>query len=386
MTSINFLKTDRYLTSNQKKLISELREWADKKIIPNIGNWYQQGLFPKEIISDLAKFNIYGGPISGWNCPAMDYLTYGLILKELERADSGIRSFMSVHSSLAMYPISKWANSDIQQSLLPNMASGNLIGSFALTEPNFGSNPSDLQTSFSEQNDLLLLNGHKKWVTNGELADIIIVWAKNQSTKKIEGLIVDSKLPGITIKPIKNKFSLRVSNSTEIIFKNVEVNKKYKLNVSGLKGPFSCLNQARYGISWGVLGAAEACYEEVKNYSLNRVQFNNAPLASHQLVQAKLVYMLQEITLGTLLCLELSKLMDNDLIDPNHISLAKMNNVSKSLKICRKARDILGANGITYDYHSGRHMQNLETVNTYEGTEDIHRLILGKHITGISAF
>jgi glutaryl-CoA dehydrogenase len=314
----------------------------------------------------------------------VNFTSYGLIMQEIERADSGLRSFVSVQGALCMFPISAYATEELKKKYLPEMAQGKLIGCFGLTEPDFGSNPSGMTTSVRKEGDKFILNGHKRWLTNGTFADLAIVWAKNEAGK-ISGFIVDRNLPGIEVRTLERRLSLRASASAEYIFKDVPVPASHQLQVEGLKGPFSCLNNARFGISWGVLGAAQDCYQRALEYTQNRSQFDK-PLASHQLVQAKLVEMFTEITLGQMLALHLGRLKDANKATPEQISMGKMNNVSKALKIARMARDLLGANGVLGDYHIARHMMNLESVNTYEGTEDIHRLVLGQHITGIPAF
>ena len=283
-----------------------------------------------------------------------------------------------------MYPIYKFASEQIKKQYLPKMAKGELIGCFGLTEPDFGSNPSGMLTRAKKQGDHYVLNGNKMWITNGDIADLAIVWAKGDDDKII-GLIVDKDLKGFKTQTIEKKYSLRASNTSELIFEDCKVPATHVLDVKGLKGPFSCLNMARYGISWGSIGAAQACFEEALNYSKSRIQFDK-PIAGFQLVQAKLVKMFTEITKMQLLAWRLGNMLDKSQWIPQQISMAKMNNVSNALEIARNCRDILGANGVTHEYHVGRHMMNLESVNTYEGTEDIHRLILGQYITGIPAF
>jgi glutaryl-CoA dehydrogenase len=305
-------------------------------------------------------------------------------MQELERGDSGIRSFVSVQGALCMHPIDAFGTEEHKKKYLPKMAKGELIGCFGLTEPDFGSNPGGMITRARKDGDSYVLNGSKMWITNGGMAGVAIVWAKDDEGE-IRGFIVDRDLPGFTVRNIGKKFSLKASVTSELIFEDCRVPATQMLNVKGLKGPFSCLNNARFGISWGVLGAAMACYHEALNYALTRIQFDK-PIASFQLIQAKLANMLTEITKAQLLALQVGRLKDEGKAQPVQISMAKMNNVAVALQIARVARDILGASGITYEYQTGRHMLNLESVNTYEGTEDIHRLIIGHHITGIPAF
>ncbi len=380
----DFFSLDSSLSKEEKSTQLRINEFVTANLMPTINDHFQAGTFPKELISEFGKLGLLGATIKGYGCAGLNYTTYGLMMKEIERCDSGVRSFISVQGALAMYPIATFGTEDQKNKYLPKMAKGELIGCFGLTEPEGGSNPGAMTTKVVKDGNDYLLSGHKRWLTNGSIADIAIIWAKNED-EKIVGLIVDLSLIGVTIKKLDAKFSLRVSYGTEMQFDSVRIKPEQVLGVVGLKGPFSCLNIARYGISWGVVGAAEACYTEALNYALNRSPFGK-PLASHQLVQAKLVSMFTEITKAQMLAYHLGRGMDEGKTIPPQISMAKMNNVSEALKIARQSRDILGANGITYDYHTGRHLMNLETVNTYEGTEDIHRLILGQHITGISAY
>ncbi|MCB0348422.1 MAG: acyl-CoA dehydrogenase family protein [Bdellovibrionales bacterium] len=382
--SPDFFSLDSLLSKEEKATQSLINKFVTKSLMPTINEHFQAGTFPKDLIPEFGKLGLLGATIKGYGCPGLSYTTYGLMMKEIERCDSGVRSFISVQGALAMYPIATFGTEEQKNKYLPKMAKGELIGCFGLTEPEGGSNPGAMTTKVIKDGSDYLLSGKKRWLTNGSIADIAIIWAKNEDGKVI-GLIVDLGLKGITVKKLDAKFSLRVSYGTEMQFDNVRIKPEQVLGVIGLKGPFSCLNIARYGISWGVVGAAEACYLEALDYSLNRSPFGK-PLASHQLIQAKLVTMFTEITKAQMLAYHLGRSMDQGQTIPPQISMAKMNNVSEALKIARLSRDILGANGVTYDYHTGRHLMNLETVNTYEGTEDIHRLILGQHITGISAY
>lgn len=381
--AVDFYNLDQQLSTDERMIRDSVRSFISKEVIPIIESCHREGRFPKELVKGFAELGALGPTIQGYGCAGLSQTAYGLIMQEIERGDSGLRSFVSVQGALCMYPIYKFGSEEQKNKFLPEMAQGNLIGCFGLTEPDFGSNPSGMITRAKDNGDHYLLNGTKMWITNGCISDLAIVWAKNDDGKVI-GLIVEKDF-GYKTKEIKNKFSLRASVTSELIFEDVKVPKKNQLNVLGLKGPFACLNQARYGIAWGSTGSAMACFDEAVSYSKTRIQFDK-PIASFQLVQAKLVMMLSEITRAQLVNLQLARMMDAGTAEPHHISLAKMNNVSMALKIARTTRDILGASGITDEYQCGRHMANLESVNTYEGTEDIHRLILGQHITGIPAF
>lgn len=380
----DFYQIDQLLSSDELMVRDSVRNFVSKEVMPIIEKSHREGTFPKELIPGFAELGVFGPTINGYGCTGLNYTSYGLIAQEIERGDSGLRSFVSVQSSLCMFPIYTYGTDEQKNKYLAKMAKGELIGCFGLTEPDFGSNPSGMITRAKDNGDHYILNGTKMWITNGSIADLAIVWAKNDDGKVI-GLIVEKDMKGFKTKDITNKFSLRASVTSELIFEDVKVPKSQALNVIGLKGPLSCLNQARYGISWGAIGSAMACYDEALKYAKTRIQFNK-PIASFQLVQAKLVWMFTEITKAQLLCYQLGRLMDEGKAIPQQISMAKMNNVSLALDIARTARDILGASGITDEYQCGRHMVNLESVNTYEGTEDIHRLILGEHITGIPAY
>lgn len=382
--SPDFFSLDEQLSQEEKSTRTRIRDFVNREVLPTIETHYHAGTFPKELIPAFAKHNLLGSTIQDYGCAGVNYTTYGLMMQEIERGDSGLRSFVSVQGALAMFPISAYASEDLKRKYLPEMAQGKLIGCFGLTEPDHGSDPGGMTTGVRKEGGKYILNGHKRWLTNGPIADLAIIWAKDESDK-IAGFIVDLDLAGIEIKELTNKHSLRASPSAEMLFKDVAVPATHKLEVSGMKGPFSCLNNARFGISWGSIGAAMACYDEALQYAKTRKQFEK-PLASFQLVQAKLANMFTDITLAQLMNLRLGRLKDEGRALPEQISMAKMNNVSKALKIAREARDILGANGILDDYCVMRHMCNLETVNTYEGTEDIHRLILGNIITGQQAF
>lgn len=382
--SPNFLNTDALFSEEELMIRNSIRDFVSHEIMPSISDHYEKGYFPVELIPQLAELGTLGATIQGYGCAGVNYTSYGLIMQELERGDSGIRSFVSVQGALCMHPIDAFGTEEHKKKYLPKMAKGELIGCFGLTEPDFGSNPGGMITRARKDGDSYILNGSKMWITNGGMAGVAIVWAKDDEGE-IRGFIVDRDLPGFTVRNIEKKFSLKASVTSELIFEDCRVPASQMLNVKGLKGPFSCLNNARFGISWGVLGAAMACYHEALNYALTRIQFDK-PIASFQMIQAKLANMLTEITKAQLLALQVGRLKDEGKAQPVQISMAKMNNVAIALQIARVARDILGASGITYEYQTGRHMLNLESVNTYEGTEDIHRLIIGHHITGIPAF
>ncbi|OQW50269.1 MAG: acyl-CoA dehydrogenase [Proteobacteria bacterium SG_bin7] len=383
-TAIDFYNIDELLNDEERMIRDTVRDFTSKEIVPIIDDCFMKDEFPKHLIPTLAEMGTLGATIQGYECAGLSYTAYGLIMQELERGDSGVRSFVSVQGALCMFPIYAYASEEHKQKFLPKMAKGELIGCFGLTEPDFGSNPGGMITKAKKDGDSYIINGAKAWITNGGVADLAIVWAKDDDGK-IRGFIVEKGTKGFKTRDIHKKFSLRASITSELIFEDCRVPAKNILNVSGLKGPFSCLNNARYGISWGALGAAMGCFDEALRYSKTRIQFDK-PIASFQLIQAKLANMFTEITKGQLLALRLGRLKDAGKAEPQQISMAKMNNVSMALNCARVTRDILGASGITHEYQCGRHAMNLESVNTYEGTEDIHRLILGHHITGIEAF
>ncbi len=380
----DYMEIDDLLSDEEKMVRSTIRQFVDREVMPIIEKEYREGTFPKKLIPQLGELGTLGASLQGYGCAGLSNTAYGLIMQELERGDSGIRSFVSVQGALCMYPIHAFASEELKKKYLPKMATGEFIGCFGLTEPDYGSNPGGMVTRAKKDGSHYILNGSKMWITNGGMSDLAIVWAKNDNDKII-GFIVDRELKGFTVRDIHNKFSLRASITSELIFEDCRVPATHQLQVEGLRGPFSCLNNARFGISWGALGAAMACYDEALNYAKTRIQFDK-PIASFQLVQAKLAYMVTEITKGQLLALQLGRLKDQGRVQPHQVSMAKMNNVSEALKIARLTRDILGASGITDEYQCGRHMMNLESVNTYEGTEDIHRLVIGQTVTGIPAY
>ena len=371
--------------SDEERMVREsVADFVDSEVLPIIEKHYQDGTFPMDLVPKMAELGLFGITLpQEYGCAGANYTSYGLAMQELERGDSGIRSFASVQSSLVMFPIYSYANEDMKNKWLPKLAAGTAIGCFGLTEPDFGSNPSGMITNAKKIDGGYLLNGAKMWITNGSLADVAVVWAKYEG--EVCGFIVEKGMKGFSAPEMKGKHSLRASVTSELIFQDVELPESHKLDVKGLKGPLSCLTQARFGIAWGAIGSAIGTYQSSLDYAKSRIQFDK-PIASFQLVQDKLVWMLNEITKGQLICMQLGKLKDSGLMNPNQVSLAKRNNVDIAIQCARIARDIHGANGILQEYPIMRHSANLESVRTYEGTHDIHTLILGADITGIQAF
>ncbi len=377
---------DDLLTEEHKLVRDAAREWVKREVSPIIEDAAQEAKFPKQLLKGLAEIGAFGSYIpEEYGGAGLDQMSYGLIMQELERGDSGIRSTASVQSSLVMYPIWKFGNEDQRQKYLPKLANGEFIGSFGLTEPNHGSDPGSMETKFKDMGDHYLLNGAKLWISNAPFADIAVVWAKNEEGR-IHGLIVERGMEGFSTPETHHKWSLRASATGELIFDNVKVPKENILpNKSGLGAPLACLDSARYGIAWGAIGAAMDCYDTALRYAKERIQFGK-PIASFQLQQKKLAEMITEITKAQFLTWRLGVLKNEDRATSAQVSMAKRNNVDMALKISREARQILGAMGITGDYSIMRHMMNLESVITYEGTHDIHLLITGMDITGIPAF
>jgi glutaryl-CoA dehydrogenase len=382
---LDFYGLDEELSEDERLVRDNVRRFVEAEIIPFISKHFQDGTFPMHLIPKFAEMGLLGANIKGYGCAGLGEVAYGLINQELERGDSGIRSFVSVQGSLCMYPIHAFGSEQQRQTWLPKMAKGEVIGCFGLTEPDFGSNPNGMITRAEKlPGGGYRLNGRKRWITNGNIAQIAIIWAKLEGV--IRGFIVPTSTKGFTAQKIEDKFSLRASVTSELILEDVEVGEDSILpNVQGMKGPLSCLTQARSGIAFGVIGAAMASYECALSYAKDRVQFSR-PIAGYQLVQQKLVHMVTEITKAQLVALRLMRMKEKKTMTPVQVSLAKRNNVFHALEIARMARDILGGNGIMFEYPISRHMLNLETVYTYEGTHDIHTLIIGQHITGISAF
>lgn len=382
----DFYAIDELLTDEQKLVRDSARDWLKKEVSPIIEDAFEKGVFPKQIIPGLASIGAFGPYIpEEYGGAGLDQITYGLLMQELERVDSGIRSTSSVQSSLVMYPIYKFGSEEQRKKYLPKLASGEMIGCFGLTEPDFGSNPGGMVTNFVDKGDYYLLNGAKMWISNSPFADIAVVWAKDENGR-VHGLIVEKGMEGFSAPEIHGKWSLRASTTGELVFDNVKVPKENLLpGKSGLGAPLLCLDSARYGIAWGAIGAALDCYDAAVKYSKERIQFDK-PIGSFQLIQKKLAEMLTEITKAQVLTWRLGVLRNENKATTAQISLAKRNNVEMALNIAREARQIHGGMGITNEYSMMRHMMNLESVITYEGTHDIHLLILGHHITGISAF
>jgi glutaryl-CoA dehydrogenase len=382
----DFYGVDDLLTEEQKLIRDSVREWVKKDLSPIIEYYAQRAEFPHHVIKGLADAGAFGPQLPAeYGCGGLDYTTYGLIMQELERCDSGIRSTASVQGSLVMYPIYKFGSEEQKRKYLPKLAKGEWMGCFGLTEPDHGSNPGGMVTNYREDGDHVILNGAKMWISNAPFADVAVVWAKSEQGK-IRGIIVERGMEGFTTPETHNKWSLRASATGELVFNDVRVPKSHILpGVEGLKGPLTCLNSARYGISWGALGAAMDCYDTARRYSMQREQFGR-PIGGFQLQQKKLAEMLTEITKAQLVVWRLGQLMDAGKATPAQISLAKRNNVEIALEIAREARQMLGGMGITGEYPIMRHMMNLESVVTYEGTHDIHLLILGHEITGLNAF
>lgn len=382
---VDYFDIDSLLSEDEILVRNTVREFVDDNVIPIIEKHNREGTFPVDLTGPMAELGIFGATLPpAYGCAGMNNVAYGLVMQELERGDSGVRSFASVQSALVMYPIFTYGSEEQKKYWLPLLATGEKIGCFGLTEPDFGSNPSGMITRADETPDGYVLNGAKMWITNGTLADVAVVWAKLDGV--INGFLVEKGTPGFSAPEMKGKHSLRASVTSELIFQDVRIPKKNRLpNGSGLKLPLSCLSQARYGIAWGVIGAAMACYDSALNYAKTRIQFDK-PIASFQLTQERLVRMITEITKAQLLCLQLGRLKDKGKARFQQISMAKMNNVYQALAIAREARAVLGANGILDEYPVMRHAANLESVLTYEGTHEMHTLIVGEDITGIPAF
>jgi glutaryl-CoA dehydrogenase len=388
---LDFYDIDSALSEEERAVRDSVRRFVDERVLPIIGEAYVQGRFPKELIPEMGELGVFGANLpEEYGCAGLNNVQYGLIMQELERGDSGVRSFASVQGALAMYPIYAFGSEEQKRRLLPKMATGEIIGCFGLTEPDFGSNPSGMITMAREQPDgSWILNGSKMWITNGSTANIAVVWAKTNgdpSDKSIRGFVVPTDSAGFKAKDQKGKLSLRASDTSELVFQDVHLPSDAILPGSGgLKSPLMCLTQARYGISWGALGAAMACFEEATEYAKTRIMFDR-PIGGFQLQQERLANMLTEIVKGQLVALHLGRLKDAGTFTPQQVSLAKRNNVNIATEIAREARRLLGANGILAEYGAMRHMANLESVYTYEGTHDVHSLILGQAVTGLNAF
>jgi glutaryl-CoA dehydrogenase len=389
MSSIDtdFFRLDNLLNDEERLARDTVRAFVEERVRPIIGHCFEEGRFPVELIPEIARMGLLGASLpEKYGCAGATGVVYGLTAQELEAGDSGIRSFVSVQSSLCMYPIYQFGTEEQRERWLPQMAAGRVIGCFGLTEPNAGSNPASMKTRAKKVKDGWVLNGSKAWITNGTIADIAIVWAKSDENDMVRGFVVEKGTKGFNAVEVKHKLSLRASVTSELVFEDCLIPEENILPESkGLKSPLMCLTQARYGIAWGAVGAAVDCFRTAVDYSKQRVQFDR-PIAGFQLTQEKLVRMLTEISKAQLICLRIGRMKDAGELQPIHVSMAKMNNVAMAMDCARAARSILGANGITSDYSIMRHMCNLESVYTYEGTNEVHLLVLGKHITGLDAF
>ena len=380
----DFLAVDRLLDDEEKLLRDTVRQFVAERVLPDIGHWWEEGIFPGEVAKEMASMGLFGMHLEGYGCAGTSNVAYGLACTELEYGDSGVRSFMSVQGSLSMFPIWKFGSEEQKQTWLPQMAAGDVIGCFGLTESDSGSDPSSMRTHARRDGSDWIIDGSKMWITNGTIADIAIVWARTDDG--IRGFIVPTDSDGFEAQPIHRKASLRASVTAELSFDGVRVPDDFRLpGVSSMRGPLSCLNEARFGILFGAVGAARACYESALTYAGSREQFDR-PIAGFQLTQRKLVDMMVSVNRGMLVAMHLGRMKDAGTLTPEHISFGKMDNVRNALEVARSARSVLGGNGITLEYPVFRHMANLETVYTYEGTNEIHTLILGNAITGLNAF
>jgi glutaryl-CoA dehydrogenase len=391
--NFDFLHLDSSFNEDELLVRRTARDFVEDNLIPIIEDCFREGRFPRELVPFMGEMGFFGATIEGYGCAGMSNVEYGLVMQELERGDSGLRSFVSVQSALVMYPIYTFGSEEQKKTWLPALASGEKLGCFGLTEPGFGSNPGGMTTRARKSGDEYILNGEKMWITSGTISDVAVIWAKlagegaDGGNDSVRGFLVETNRPGFSAQEVHGKWSLRASSTSGLTLQDVHVPAANMLpGAKGLKGPLMCLNQARYGISWGAIGAAMDCYSTALQYSKIRKQFHDQPIASHQIIQEKLVWMASEISKAQLLALHVGRLKDAGTVGHQHISMAKRNNVWMALECARMARDILGANGITEDYPIMRHMMNLESVKTYEGTHDIHTLILGQHLTGIGAY
>jgi len=382
---VDYLEIDSLFSEEELMVRQTVRDFVDEEVIPIIEEANREEKFPQHLIPKMAEMGLFGATIKEYDLPGLNHVAYGLIMQELERGDSGLRSFASVQSGLVMFPINAYGSKEQRDNWIPRLAAGQAIGCFGLTEPDFGSNPAAMRTHARKDGDSWVLNGAKAWITNGSVADVAVVWAKAEGT--IRGFLVEKGTPGFSTANHMGKFSLRASVTSQLFFEDCRIPLENLLpETNGLKYPLSCLTQARYGIAWGVLGAAMGVFHTATEYAKSRIQFGGQPIASHQLVQNKLAWMIREITKGQLLALQCGRLKDQGKLKPQHVSMAKMNNCDIALEIARVARDILGANGVSDEYPVIRHMMNLESVKTYEGTHDIHNLVIGQAVTGIAAY
>jgi len=385
---VDFIDFDSLLSDEERLVRDSTRKFIEDNLVPIIEQCNREGRFPRELVKPMAELGFFGASLKGYGCAGMSNVEYGLVMQELERGDSGVRSFVSVQSALVMYPIYAFGSDEQKDQWLPKLAKGENLGCFGLTEPGFGSNPGGMRTRAAKQGKEYVLNGEKMWITSGSIADVAVIWAKSdEHGGKVRGFLVETNRHGFSAQDVHGKWSLRASVTSGLSLLDVRVPESNLLPKSeGLKSPLMCLNQARYGIAWGAIGAAMSCYDTALQYSLLRKQFRDQPIASHQLVQEKLAWMITEISKAQLLALQVGRLKDAEKVRHQHISMAKRNNVWMALECARLSRDILGANGIADDYPIMRHMMNLESVKTYEGTHDIHTLIIGSNVTGIDAF
>ncbi|MGJ5814283.1 acyl-CoA dehydrogenase family protein [Paludibaculum fermentans] len=382
---VDYLHIDSLLNDEEKLVRQTARQFTEDRVIPIIKDCYNQGRFPAELIPEMGELGFFGANLEGYGCAGLSNVEYGLIMQELERGDSGLRSFVSVQGALVMYPIHTYGSEEQRQKYLPPLAEGRLIGCFGLTEPGFGSNPGGMTTTAKRDGDDWILNGEKTWITNGTAAGVAVVWAR--TSEGVRGFLVEKGTPGFTSSDIHGKLSMRASVTSSLAFNDCRIPESQRLpNAIGLKTALGCLSQARYGIGWGVLGAAMDCFETARQYTLVRKQFDDRPIATHQLVQEKLAWMVTEITKGQLLAMQCGRLKDGKKLDFAHVSMLKRNNVTIALECARLSRDLLGGNGIIDDYPIMRHMCNLETVKTYEGTDHIHALVIGERVTGLPAY
>jgi glutaryl-CoA dehydrogenase len=384
----DFLHLDKSFSEDELLVRRTAREFVEDNLIPIIEECFRTERFPRELVPLMGELGFFGANLQGYGCAGMSNVEYGLVMQELERGDSGFRSFVSVQSALVMYPIYTFGSDEQKNAWLPALATGEKLGCFGLTEPGFGSNPGGMTTTARKAGDEYILNGEKMWITSGNIADVAVIWAKVENEdNNVRGFLVETDRPGFKAQEVHGKWSLRASVTSGLSLQDVHVPDANLLpGTGGLRSPLMCLNQARYGIGWGAIGAAMACYDTALQYAKARKQFHGQPIASHQLIQEKLVWMASEISKAQLLSLHVGRMKDTGTVGHEHISMAKRNNVWMALESARMSRDILGANGITEDYPIMRHMMNLESVKTYEGTHDIHALILGQHLTGIAAY
>jgi glutaryl-CoA dehydrogenase len=382
---VDYLHIDSLFNEQELLVRQTARRFVDDRLLPIIRDCFRDARFPRELIPEMGLLGFFGANLEGYGCAGMSNVEYGLIMQELERGDSGLRSFASVQGALVMYPIYTYGSEEQKQRWLPKLQSGEAVGCFGLTEPDFGSNPAGMRTTARKDGDGWILNGEKTWITNGSLADIAVVWARAEDG--IRGFLVEKGTRGFSTSDIHGKWSMRASVTSSLSFSDCRVSADQMLPcVRGLKGPLGCLTQARYGIGWGTIGAAMDCYETARQYSVLRKQFDDRPIASHQLVQEKLAWMITEITKAQLLALHCGRLKDQGKLEPAHVSMLKRNNTTIALDCARLSRDLLGANGITDEYPIMRHLCNLETVKTYEGTDHIHALVIGERVTGVAAY